>query len=298
MIGIKCCLSFGLIRGFHTFLDSGPPSSILVSSIGAGGPLSRKAWNPRINPKDRQHLMPIITPAYPSMNSTYNVSESTKKILLKEFKRGLDITYDIESGKNNKTWEDLIEPFPFWEKYKYYLRIDCKAKTEEDHRRWVGFVESRIRFIILKLENTFGVKYVHPHPDSLKFDDENWPFCSAFFLGLRFDIKLTKERGAKVDLTPAVIDFRKAINEWPSKTEGMEINVNSINREQLPDFVFGDKPRPTPPQKKRKRVATQGNNKKQKSSTSNPSINNSPSTPNPNPTPSTPITNTPISQKD
>jgi hypothetical protein len=28
-------------------------------------------WNPNLNPKDRLHLMPIITPAYPSMNSTY-----------------------------------------------------------------------------------------------------------------------------------------------------------------------------------------------------------------------------------
>jgi len=236
-------------------------------------------WNPRTYPKDRQHLMPIITPAYPSMNSTYNVSESTKRILLKEFKRGREITFAIENGRNKK-WEDLIEHLPFWEEYKYYLRIDCKAKTEEDHRRWVGFVESRIRFIILKLENTFGVKYVHPHPDTIKFTEENWPFASAFFLGLRFDIKLTKAHGAKVDLTPAVVDFSKTINKWTEKTNGMEISVNYIKRSQLPDFVFGNQPRPVAqPQKKRKRKSTSGSTGTKKPKTTDSTPPPAPSTP-------------------
>jgi len=75
------------------------PAPILLTHIEEGGPLSRQVWNPRTNQKDKNHLMPIITPAYPSMNATYNVSVSTKKILLKEFKRGREITSGIENGK-------------------------------------------------------------------------------------------------------------------------------------------------------------------------------------------------------
>jgi poly(A) polymerase len=32
--------------------------------------------------------MPVITPTYPAFNSTFNISQSTKAVILKEFTRG------------------------------------------------------------------------------------------------------------------------------------------------------------------------------------------------------------------
>ncbi len=49
-----------------------------------------------MNPKDRQHLLPIITPAYPNMNSTYNVSSSTLALLMQEITRGAEVVTQIE----------------------------------------------------------------------------------------------------------------------------------------------------------------------------------------------------------
>lgn len=65
---------------------------------------------------DRFHLMPIITPAYPQQNSTFNVSLSTRTVMQEEFKQGLAITDDIVLGKF--AWEKLFEAPNFFVKYK------------------------------------------------------------------------------------------------------------------------------------------------------------------------------------
>ena len=42
-------------------------------------------------------MMPVITPALPAMNSTYNVTETTKRILLEEFKRGYEMCRHVQN---------------------------------------------------------------------------------------------------------------------------------------------------------------------------------------------------------
>lgn len=45
-------------------------------------------WDPRNRMSDRFHLMPIITPAFPEQNSTFNVTKSTREIIISEMKEG------------------------------------------------------------------------------------------------------------------------------------------------------------------------------------------------------------------
>ncbi|XP_056423642.1 poly(A) polymerase gamma isoform X2 [Hyla sarda] len=78
--------------------------------------LNLPVWDPRVNPADRYHLMPIITPAYPQQNSTYNASTSTRTIMVEEFRQGLAITDEILLGKVD--WSKLFEPPNFFQKYK------------------------------------------------------------------------------------------------------------------------------------------------------------------------------------
>lgn len=79
--------------------------------------LNLPVWDPRVTPSDRYHLMPIITPAYPQQNSTYNVSLSTRNVMVEEFKMGLAIMDEILQNKAD--WAKLFEAPNFFQKYKY-----------------------------------------------------------------------------------------------------------------------------------------------------------------------------------
>ncbi|KAI5298829.1 polynucleotide adenylyltransferase, partial [Ascosphaera atra] len=127
------------------------------------GPLQMKVWNPTIYHSDRCHLMPIITPAYPSMCATHNISQSTKTVLLRELKRGEEIVNNIFAG--NMKWHDLFTKHSFFTNdYKYYLSITTSSTTKEAQSVWSGLVESKLRHLVGALAHKPIVHVAHPFP--------------------------------------------------------------------------------------------------------------------------------------
>lgn len=110
-------------------------------------------WNPKVNPKDASHLMPIITPAYPAMNSAYNVSYPQFRFIQEELRRAYAITQKFPSSPTAQL-DSLFESSmqDFIRKYRRYVQIDVSAASAIDHRNWFGWVESRLRVLILSLE--------------------------------------------------------------------------------------------------------------------------------------------------
>lgn len=98
------------------------------------GPLQVRVWNPKLYPSDKAHRMPVITPAYPSMCATHNVTMSTQTIMTQEFKRATDIVEYIMVGV--KQWPELFAKHDFFQKYRYYLQVIASSNTEERQRKW------------------------------------------------------------------------------------------------------------------------------------------------------------------
>ena len=46
-----------------------------------------QVWDPMMSRKD---LFPVLTPAYPSSNSMYNVSRASRDVMIREFKQGYE----------------------------------------------------------------------------------------------------------------------------------------------------------------------------------------------------------------
>eukprot|EP00252_Welwitschia_mirabilis_P024646 TRINITY_DN7372_c0_g1_i3.p1 TRINITY_DN7372_c0_g1~~TRINITY_DN7372_c0_g1_i3.p1 ORF type:complete len:568 (-),score=93.96 TRINITY_DN7372_c0_g1_i3:433-2136(-) len=193
-------------------------------------------WDPRKNPLDRTHHMPIITPAYPSMNSSYNVSASTLRVMTEQFHQGNKICEDIEMNK--ATWSKLFDPYPFFDAYKNYLQVDVVAADEEDLRLWKGWIESRLRQLTLKIErDTLGMLQCHPFPN--EYFDKSKPCHCAFFMGLQRKQGVPIQEGQQFDIRRTVDEFRhSAVYMYLFWRLGMDVFVSHVRRKQIPLFVF------------------------------------------------------------
>lgn len=136
------------------------PQPVLLKKI-EDGPLQVRVWNPKVYNGDRFHLMPIITPAYPSMCATHNITLSTKEIITRELMRGVEITDKIWSGALQ--WKDLFAKHTFFtQDFKYYLSINAVSKTKEAQHVWSGLVESKVRLLVSNLEREEAIHLARP----------------------------------------------------------------------------------------------------------------------------------------
>ncbi|KAG2699601.1 hypothetical protein I3760_07G199000 [Carya illinoinensis] len=224
-------------RFFRVYTQWRWPNPVMLCPI-EENELGFPVWHPRRNPKDRRHHMPIITPSYPCMNSSYNVSASTLRVMVEQFHHGHSICEEIELNKGQ--WSALFEPYLFFEAYKNYLQVDIIAADSDNLLAWKGWVESRLRQLTLKIErDTNGMLQCHPFPN--EYVDTSKP-CShcAFFMGLQRKEGVRGQEGQQFDIRGTVDEFRQEINMYMFWKPGMDIFVSHVRRKQLPAFVFPD----------------------------------------------------------
>lgn len=79
--------------------------------------------------------MPVITPNFPCMCSTHNITKSTKTVILREMEKANGIVNEIMIGK--ASWSKLFQPHTFFtQDYRYYLRVIAAARTKDDQLKW------------------------------------------------------------------------------------------------------------------------------------------------------------------
>ncbi|VAI45847.1 unnamed protein product [Triticum turgidum subsp. durum] len=227
-------------RFFRVFTQWQWPNPVMLCAI-ENDDLGFSVWDPRKNPRDRSHVMPIITPGYPCMNSSYNVSSSTLRVIKEQFKLGNKICQEIDLNK--ASWTALFEPFNFFEAYTKYLVVDIVADNDDDLRLWKGWVESRLRQLTLKIErDTNGMLQCHPYPCDYSNPTVQCAHCS-FYMGLSRKEGM-KIHGQNFDIRGTVDEFMHEIGMYTLWKSGMDLAVTHIRKKQIPHYVGYKKPCP------------------------------------------------------
>lgn len=213
-------------------------------------------WDPRHNPPDQYHLMPILTPSYPSQNSTYNVQRSNRIIIERELKHGLSVIRDAMMHK--QPWSALFEA-AFFFRYRHYVVVIVTGSVKHSFVELCGLVESRLRVLVSNFEMNRYVKIAHVNCRAYGkgSSDGDAELVRKWFIGMEFDRNpnsltnlanvnhshnSTAEKPTlNVDLSENISSFEKSIergltNDDPTNS----VTVKYVKKSQLSQFVSSE----------------------------------------------------------
>ncbi|CAO2652415.1 Nn.00g006980.m01.CDS01 [Neocucurbitaria sp. VM-36] len=246
-----------------------------------------RVWNPQLYGPDRGHMMPIITPAFPSMCATHTVMPSTLRIMQAEFGRADKIVQHIFAGA--KSWDALFERHTFFTKdHKYYLSVVAASRTKEASATFSGLVQSKVRWIVKHIDDgQTGIETARPYieyfervhrckneeqvdkvsqgnldymiPASEVPAEGSAPangeahlvYTTTFYIGLA----IPPEGAKSLDISYPVGRFRDMVRESQLYDDNtMSVRVVHTRNTQLPDDVFvAGETRPRKPTKEKKK---------------------------------------------
>ncbi|XP_073127629.1 nuclear poly(A) polymerase 3 isoform X2 [Henckelia pumila] len=169
-------------------------------------------------------LMPIQLPCSPNEYCHSYITTSTFHRIREEFLRGHYLTKDVLSSDFD--WKGLFEPFSYAYHYARFLKIRLSSSDREELGVWVGWVKSRLRFLLVKLEDLLG--FCDPNPTEYVDATLHAPNM-VFFWGL------TISRGQKIDIDAIKEEFAKNINSGREGPLG-EIEISVVKASELPDI--------------------------------------------------------------
>ena len=163
----------------------------------------------------RQRFMYIMTPAWPQMNSSYNVSFSSREVMLKMMRESHKaLTAQLETGALDV--QRFYLPFEFFREHDQYLEITIVGREEDQFLLWKGYIEAKLRYLTEELENLMNfydfMIQVWPRtyaPDEIPIRKKYLPKWDEFPLKekLYIGLSLESEYECPIDLRMVVKKF-------------------------------------------------------------------------------------------
>ena len=234
-----------LVSFYHMFSAWGWPNPVLLKTIQLEPPTGvapMRVWDPmgcRDPAELRRYaleIMPIITPAYPAMNSAYNVGAA-------QFRRMKEELSEAFRNIQQMNFDALFRPGDFFGTRQTFLQVSIKATTRADFIVWFRYVESRLRILI----NNLDTPEIEAHPQAQfyyqSYNDEGevvgqgWsatpdvPQEALYYIGLRGAKSVNLMR----DTRPLVANFLHQVHSWDKREAGsMDISLSCVQACSLP----------------------------------------------------------------
>ncbi|KAL9410128.1 hypothetical protein AB3S75_043977 [Citrus x aurantiifolia] len=183
-------------------------------------------------PSETRSLMPIRLPCSPHEYCHSNITRSTFYKIRTEFLRGHNTTRDLM--RPDFDWHFLFEPFPYSKKYARFVKVYLSASNQDELGDWVGWVKSRFRSLILKLEEVQGL--CDPNPTEYIDVDVTVPHV-VFYWGLQ------PGRTNLLDIVAVEKDFLKNIHNGfqgsPGRMELLVVQASQLSKSSQLDSGSG-----------------------------------------------------------
>ncbi|CAB9502208.1 Nuclear poly(A) polymerase [Seminavis robusta] len=213
--------------------------------------LGLTVWNAHSVNNARQ-VAPIITPAYPAMNSTLSMTRQTLQIMHEEFCRGHEIVtrlwkqHEADSASELE-WKELLEPSDFFIAYPQYLSLCIVGPTQEDAQKWIAFCESRLRKLTSDmLGRSLPLSKIQLWPKKLEacIADRSALLtlaqrknCITYMIG--FAVDKLRMRGDQLNVEQQLHNFREwELSRFRDIVPGMDVCAKTFRVKELPQVCF------------------------------------------------------------
>lgn len=167
-------------------------------------------WDPSNNANGHQ-CMPVLTPAYPSKNSSYNVMRSTASLMKKEFKRAYKLSLSPD------TFQSIFDDSTFLTDYNHYLVISPTTVDKNDYNLWKGYVESKIKTCVKLLESSI------PHLEAIPYSTD---VEGSFYIALSFKERVDDKNKKLANGCEAFLSHLLSLPDSPYVKGKMDITVS------------------------------------------------------------------------
>ncbi|GKY95370.1 hypothetical protein MPSEU_000498700 [Mayamaea pseudoterrestris] len=200
-----------------------------------------------------RQIAPMITPAYPAMNSSLSVSRQTLQIMQAEFERGHAIVDSFWKRYNANQveidWNSLFAPSDFFISYPHYLSLCIVGPTQNEAQAWCSFVESRLRKLVSdQLGRSLPLKRIQLWPKKIEHcvADKGAILTLAqrqnavtYFVG--FQVDKYRMRGTELNIEGTLQKFREwDLLKFQPLLTGMDILAKVFKVKELPKVCFVD----------------------------------------------------------